>query len=184
MSSPLEGTASAADAIARVHYSHDAMIDLMIANPAVTQNALAKHFGYSVPWVSRIVNSDAFNARLAERKTEMVDPSILMSIEEKFKALADQSMAIVAEKLAVTKDPKMAMEALELSSKALGYGARSANVQMQANFVVAMPQKAASTQAWVEKYSGGVLEAGQTAPGAPQVLENSPDLRELVQASQ
>ena len=35
MSERLVGTESAAGAIARVKYSHDAMIDLIIANPAV-----------------------------------------------------------------------------------------------------------------------------------------------------
>ena len=173
MSEPLIGTESAANAIARVAYTHDAMIDLLITNPAVTQNALAKHFGYSVAWVSRIRNSDAFLARLAERKEDLVDPSILLSIDEKFKAMADKSLEIVQKKLEETGTFDQAIIALELSSKALGYGARQANVNVQQNFVVAMPQKAPSTQAWVEKYSGGVLEAPLAAA--------SPDLVRLVE---
>ena len=39
MSEPLLGTASAATAIARVKYTHDAMIDLIIANQAMSQLA-------------------------------------------------------------------------------------------------------------------------------------------------
>lgn len=181
MSNPLEGTVSAALALQRVHYSHDAMIDLMIANPSVTQNALAKHFGYSVPWVSRIVNSDAFNARLAERKDELVDPALLHTIEERFKAMASASMEIVMEKLATTKNLDTAFKALELSTKALGYGARAANVNVQTNFVVAMPSKAPSTDAWVKKYSGGVLEAGGNAAETPALPAGNPDLVKLVE---
>jgi hypothetical protein len=173
MSEPLVGTESAATSIARVNYSHDAMIDLLIANPSITQNALAKHFGYSVAWVSRIRNSDAFLARLAERKEDLVDPTILLTIDERFKAMASASMEIVQRKLEETPNFDQAIVALELSSKALGYGARQANVNVQQNFVVAMPSKAPTTQAWVEKYSGSALEA--------PVAKQSPDLAQLVE---
>ena len=90
-SAPLQGTTSAANAVARVNYSHDAMIDLIIANPAISQNELAKHFGYSAAWVSRVRNSDAFLARLAERKGDIVDPSIIATVEEKIRAVADRA---------------------------------------------------------------------------------------------
>ena len=85
---PLQGTASAALAIDRVKYTHDAMIDLIIAQPAISQGELAKHFGYSQPWVSRIMNSDAFLARLAQRKAEIVDPQLTLSVDEKLRAVA------------------------------------------------------------------------------------------------
>ena len=71
-------------AIATVRYTHDAMIDLLIARPEVTQNEVAEHFGYSTPWVSRIIRSDAFRERLATRKAEIVDPAILERVEARF----------------------------------------------------------------------------------------------------
>lgn len=148
MSAPLEGTVSAAGAIARVKYTHDAMIDLLIANPAISQGQIAAHFGYTQPWVSRVMNSDAFNVRLAERKGDLVDPTIAATIEEKFKALASKSLDVVLEKLTVTQNPDTALKALEITSKALGYGARQQNVAVQQNFVVALPPKAASAQDW------------------------------------
>jgi DNA-binding MarR family transcriptional regulator len=152
-SAPLVGTPSAANALARVKYSHDAMIDLLIANPAISQGQLAQEFGYTQAWVSRVVNSDAFLARLAERKCDLVDPSIALTLDEKFRALANQSLDILVDKLAVTKSPDMALKALELSSKALGYGARQANLNVQQNFVVAMPQKHSSPESWAEQHT-------------------------------
>ena len=143
MSEPLLGTASAANAIARVKYSHDAMIDLLIANPAISQNEIASTFGYTVPWVSRIMNSDAFQARLALRKEELLDPVIVASIEEKFRALASKSLDVVLDKLSVTNSAELGLKALEISAKALGYGARQQNLNVQTNFVVALPAKAA-----------------------------------------
>ena len=148
MSEPLLGTASAANAIARVKYSHDAMIDLLIANPAISQNEIAATFGYTVPWVSRIMNSDAFQARLALRKEELLDPVIVASIEEKFRALASKSLDVVLDKLSVTNSAELGLKALEISAKALGYGARQQNLNVQTNFVVALPGKADSAESW------------------------------------
>ena len=150
----LEGTASAQYAIARVKYSHDAMIDLMIAQPGIKQGEIAKHFGYTQAWVSRIMNSDAFLARLAQRKSDLVDPSIALTIDEKLRAVAAKSLDIVLEKLAspvVTFE--QAMEGANLASKALGYGARQNNLNVQQNFVVAMPGKAATAEEWAKAYT-------------------------------
>lgn len=154
----LVGTTSAAGAIARVKYSHDAMIDAMIENPAVHQNELAAKFGYTVPWVSRICNSDAFLARLAQRKADLVDPTIAASLEEKLRALASVSLDVVLEKVATVRNPDLAMQAAKLSTTALGFGARQANVAIQQNFVVPLPMKAESAQAWGASYAPKPLE--------------------------
>lgn len=171
MSESLPGTTSAATAIARVSYTHDAMIDLLIANPAITNNALAAHFNYTPAWVSRIKNSDAFQNRLAARKTELVDPELTLTIEEKLAHVAHRGLDILAEKLegpasAIPTDT--AMKAVELTSRALGYGARGAGqTNVQNNFVVALPGKAPSEAVWAEACSpGGVLESAGGAFGS------------------
>lgn len=159
MSTPLQGTESAANSIGRVHYTHDSMIDLILTNPVVSQGELAAHFGYTQAWVSRIMNSDAFQARLAVRKTELVDPSIVLTIDEKLKALASKSLDVVLEKLTVTQNPDTALKALEVTTRALGYGARQQNLNVQQNFVVALPPKAASAQDWASTHGPVVLNA-------------------------
>lgn len=151
---PLAGTESAALAIARVKYTHDAMIDLIIANPAMKQGEIAKHFGYTQAWISRIFNSDAFQARLAARKKEIVDPSLILTVDEKLRAVASKSLDIVLEKLEASPSMDQALEAVNITSKALGYGARQSNLNLQANFVVAMPTKAPDAQSWSAKYNG------------------------------
>ena len=148
MAEPLMGTESAAGAIQRVKYTHDALIDMIIANPAVSQGQLATAFGYTQGWLSRVMNSDAFQARLAARKMEVVDPQLVLSIDEKLRALASKSLDVVLDKLAVTQNPDTALKALEVTSKALGYGARQQNLNVQQNFVVALPPKAASAEEW------------------------------------
>lgn len=153
---PLLGTESAKNAIARVSYSHDAMIDLIIARPDISQNDLAAHFGYSVPWVSRIMCSDAFQARLAERKDEIVTPMLKITFEERLKALAAQSMDILADKLEATKSADVALEVLKISTKSLGYGARQTNVAIQNNFVAQIPNKIESSAEWAKAHTPAI----------------------------
>lgn len=149
MSEPLMGTESAAGAIQRVKYTHDALIDMIITNPAVSQGQLASMFGYTQAWLSRVMNSDAFQARLAARKADVVDPQLVLSIDEKLRALASKSLDVVIDKLSTSQNPDTALRALEITSKALGYGARQQNLNVQQNFVVALPPKAASADSWM-----------------------------------
>jgi hypothetical protein len=125
--SPAKWPSGAARGIAKVKYTHDAMIDLIIANPCVSQGQLALHFGYTQGWVSQVISSDAFQMRLAERKDELVDPTIRQSIEDNFKALVLRSMDILREKLNKPADAisdTLALRTLELASRAAGYGTK------------------------------------------------------------
>jgi hypothetical protein len=111
------------------------------------------------------MNSDAFQARLAERKTELVDPTIAATIDEKMKALAAKSLDVVLEKLTVTNSAELGLKALEITTKALGYGARQQNLNVQQNFVVALPSKSVSAGEWVTAHSGRVVEAATLTGG-------------------
>ncbi len=127
-----EGTASGVKyayqegkAIAKVRYSHDAMIDMIVANPWVSQNHLAQVFGYTPAWVSLVMSSDAFKERLAARKAELVDPALVASIEERFRAMVTRSLEVLQEKLSAPASvvpDNLALRAVELGAKALGLG--------------------------------------------------------------
>lgn len=137
MDKPHEGALVSSEpkqAIKKVRYTHDAMIDLIIANPAISQNELALHFGYSASWISQIIAADAFQSRLAERTKELVDPTIRISIDERFKGLVLRSLEILAEKLSKPTHQipdQLALRTLEVSSRALGYGAKDNNTVVQ-----------------------------------------------------
>lgn len=152
-SQPLQGTTSASGAIQRVSYTHDAIIDHIVANPAMSQGEIAKAFGYTESWISRIFCSDAFQARLAERKGDVVDPVLVASVEEKVKMLAAQSMDVLARKLEQTSNPDLALKVFEISSKALSYGARDKNLAVQNNFVVHLPNKISDPHAWANAHN-------------------------------
>lgn len=139
-------------AIAKVSYTHDAMIDLIIANPAMSQNDIAKHFGYTPGWISQVFSSDSFAKRLAERKGELVDTQISLTIEENLAAVARKSCAVLMEKLDLQGNPHVAVRALDVVTRALGYGAREAKGPVQNNFIVNVPGKAATSEEWERAY--------------------------------
>jgi hypothetical protein len=147
---------STGNVIEKLSYSHKAMIDLIVANPMISQGELARAFGYTQPWISRILRSDSFREQLAERTSELVDPLVLQSIEQRFEALVTMSLDVLEEKLQRSAQPSadLALKAAELGSRALGYGARQGNISVQGTFVVAMPEKAANSQEWLSRLAG------------------------------
>lgn len=152
-------------AILRANYTHEGMIDLLVANPGITQRALAAHFGYTEGWVSRVMASDAFKARLSARRAEIVDPAIVSTVEERFEALARRSADLLMEKLDSGASGDLALRTLEITGKALGYGARGGGtgVTLQQNFVVAMPPKSPDPSAWIESYAPPLGERKRVA---------------------
>lgn len=137
----------------RVHYTHEAMIDILIAEPTITQNELAERFGRTRGWISIIMGSDAFQAALAKRRDDLLNPEIIASLEERYRGLADQSLQILAKKLETTENTDLALKSLEIAGKALGFGARGpSNATTNNTFVVALPPKMANSAEWADAH--------------------------------
>lgn len=137
------------NAIEKVSYSHDGMIDVILANPSITNRQLALRFGYTEVWISRVKSSDAFKARLAERKKELVDPILVETIEHKLDATINQGLDILQEKMEQTRDPELASKVVDITLKARGFGARvQQGPVINQQFVVAMPPAVDSVDAW------------------------------------
>jgi hypothetical protein len=144
---------------AKIRYSHDAMIDLIIAQPGISQNALAVKFGYTPAWVSTIMSSDAFKARLANRREEVVDPALTLSLEERFRGLTERSLAVLAEKLSKPSDQVpdgLALKAVELGAKALGVGGDAPPPQVPVDHLNTLAQRLIALR--------GTVYAPQTQP--------------------
>ncbi len=107
----------------RVSYTHEAMIDLIITQPQLKQSEIAAHFGYTESWISSILASDAFQAKMAARREEIIDPDLKASIEERFRGLVIASLDVLRRKLAQPQvSDAVALRAAELGAKALGVG--------------------------------------------------------------
>lgn len=148
---PLASTESGQYSLQKIAYSHDAMIDFIMVNPRATQIEIAAHFGYTKQWVSKLFCSDAFQARLAERRQDLIDPTIVATVDEKLSTLANQSLDVLIAKMDTSNNFDQALKVAELSTKALGYGAKQVGqANVQNNFVVALPEKSADAGAWLK----------------------------------
>jgi hypothetical protein len=159
-----------AGGIKRVKWDAAMVIDYMLLNPEQTQRQIAKYFDYTEGWLSRMINSDAFQDRFAARKKEMLGPDVILAMrgtEERLTALANDSLDKLQEKLH-NADPNMdvLLKTADLALRAKGYGAKQSGVNVNVNnsFVVALPQKETDSQSWSERYS----------PRSPQVIEGEP----------
>lgn len=160
---------AARPAIAKISYSHEAMIDLIIAQPGISQNALAAHFGYTPSWISQIISSDTFQSALAKRREQLVDPLIAAEVELQFKSLVSRSLDILHQKLnkpAAEIPDNLALRALEIGSRAAGYGVKDPT------------QAPASTPAEVhihlEQLGGGLVALLQRKKREAEALLPSP----------
>jgi len=111
--------------IQKISYTHQAMIDLIIADPAISQDRLATHFGYTPAWICQVVNSDAFQAMLATRRAEIVNPELSATVEERFRSMTSRALQVVQDKLSMPSNcvpDNLALKAIELGAKALAVG--------------------------------------------------------------
>jgi len=121
-----------------LNYSHEAMLDFIIANPFAGGEELSKHFGYSRSWISTVLCSDAFQSRLAERREQLVDPQLRMTLEEQARGLFARSMEVLREKFDQPSKLipyQLALQTFAQSARALGYGVRETRVSVSETHV-------------------------------------------------
>lgn len=105
----------------KIHYNHEAMINAIIQDPTLTQNDLAAIFDRTPAWISIMMQTDVFKARLAERRDEIIDPVLRATVNECFAALAKRSVEVLLEKLAAPNiSDNLALRAAELGAKVFG----------------------------------------------------------------
>ncbi|HYE38143.1 hypothetical protein [Methylocaldum sp.] len=155
-------------------HTHDMVINWMITNPEKALRECADYFGYSQAWLSTLIHTDLFQAKLKERQ-EQVFSHIASSVPEKLNALAD----VVTEKLTTTlqrtEDPKFVLDAFDKIMHRAGYAPASQKnpggqtPQTQVNvFTVSRETLANARQ--------GMFSVGQTVDVTPQVLDvHNPD---------
>ena len=103
------------------------LIDAMIADPFVTQADMGARFGLSTRAVAAIWASDEFQRAYAARVEAVVDPTIRtirLSVEERFRGVAMRTLELAAERLEADPSDQFILRALELTTRALGYGSK------------------------------------------------------------
>lgn len=175
------------NAAAKPRLYHEMVIDRLLVDPTLEIKALAKEFGTSYQWMLILVNSDGFQKRFEDRRKEMVDPMVRATLADKMTAVASQSLDVLMSKLEATADAKLAAQVLDITSKALGYGAKPAiagPTNTQVNFVVQVPPKSRDSLEWAAQYSpptaGPTKEPSLNLP--PVLVEDALVVEEVVVA--
>ena len=108
---------------------HVQMLDWICANPHKSYGELAAVFGYTPGWVSQVIHSDAFQALLAERQTEMFG-DIRLTVKDRVMGLAHESLKRLTEKVSTENDTDKIANAADIALKALGFGAKAAQASV------------------------------------------------------
>jgi len=118
----------------RLQYSHEALIDAIIANPTATNAQLGQLFGRTAQWVSIVKNSDLFREKLYERRAQISDPLLEASLDERFNILAKRSLEVLINKMARPEaeiSDELALEAVKLGAKAKSIGGFGNRIQVE-----------------------------------------------------
>ena len=156
----------------KLRYSHEAVIDMIIAKPGISQNTMAAMFGYTPGWLSTVMGSDAFKARLAERREEIVDPALKMGLEERFRAMTEKSLEVLQAKLSEANvgsiPDNLVLRAAELGAKALGIGGNAppAPAAIPLDHLEGLAGRLMALQSRVQAGSGQTLEGQATLIGS------------------
>lgn len=152
--SPPTGRPPIKPTIQTIRYTHDAVIDIILTNPSISQNELAQSFGYSVGWMSIIINSDAFQERMTERKAELVDPKLRATIAEKVDGLANRALDRLIDRLdSPTHGAIKTQDLVSIAKLAVAPKTPQIAIQQNNTYVAALPTPARDSQSWLQNLS-------------------------------
>jgi len=120
--------------IKAVSVKHSAILDYMLVHPAEKLSEVAKNFGVSQAWLSVIVNSDAFQAKLRERDDQQFS-SIIVPLREQVMGIAQvgvEKLGECLENASPTSDKQFIADTTDSLLKNLGYSPRSVAPSPQA----------------------------------------------------
>lgn len=106
-------------------YTHEAMIDLLLLNPAITNKEIGAYFGVSANHISFLRSSDAFQVRLSQRRDADILPQVQEEIQARMRSVANRSLELLGEKLArpaADVPDALVLKAVELGAKGVGLG--------------------------------------------------------------
>ena len=163
----------AATQIKSVSHTHEAMMDWMLQNPHLGLREMSAFFGYSMAWLSVVINSDAFQHKYAERRTEL-NGVVGASIAERLNAVAEIGLEKLANVLEKTEDARVIVDATDKILHRMGYAPNTAkapggdtNIQ-QNNIFVASPEDLAQARRVIGTQTSAPALDGNT--GAPPAV--------------
>lgn len=120
---PAPAHAATMGKLTKLRYTHEALVDAIVAHPAISQNDLALMFSMTPSWISNILASDVMQARIAARRKEVIDPVLAATVEERIRGMTMRSLEVIMDTLdKPAVKPEVALRAFELGAKGMGLG--------------------------------------------------------------
>lgn len=155
---------------------HENLVSFLVANPRMKKSDVARHFDVTPAWLSTVINSDVFKAKLAERQDEYFG-AVTTPIREKLENLAGLALDEMEEKVQVEASISEVREVAKLALTSLGYGngANGKNAQnpalvQQNNFYSVSPEALAAARERILN-QGNVIEQDSHHLAAPEAVQ-------------
>lgn len=104
--------------------AHDAILDFILANPCAGLRELAAETGYTISWLSQVINSDIFQAEYARRR-DGLECSIMQPIATRLNAVAQLAIDRIEDLLQTTEDPDTIIDSFDKVMHRTGYAPNS-----------------------------------------------------------
>lgn len=159
----------------RLSITHEAIMDWLLTNPGKGQmKKCADHFGFTQAWLSSIVWSDAFQAKLRDKK-EFLFGQTVVSIRDQVNGVAQRALERLGEKIEYTEDVKVLTDVSDKLLHRLGYAPKvdqNPGVQnnIQNNYFPVSP--ALLAQARENSKKGDLQHESSHALPAPERVQN------------
>lgn len=121
--------------IQKVSWWHEQIVDWMLSNPKGTLGQCAGFFAVTQPWLSTVINSDAFKDYMSRRRAEH-QRLLSQNVVEKVEGLAHLSLEVLHDRIEAERHQislGLVRETADMALKACGYRANSGpqvNVQI------------------------------------------------------
>jgi len=121
--------------ILTVSDKHEGILNYLVTNPGCSRLEVAEEFGVTRAWLSTVIHSDVFQAKLRERQDEVFTEAIVAPIQDKLLGAAHMATERLMELLPYEGETNKVAAALDTTLKNLGYGQRVGGVSVSAETV-------------------------------------------------
>ena len=146
-------------------HKHMAILEHMCANPAAKLREVAFVFDVSQAWLSSIIHTDMFQAKLADRTDECFS-AIAIPLRQKLMGLAHNSVDKLNEKLETIEGPREIQDIAEMALEAVGYGPEKASSES--------PSTSIHIHIDADSLASARAKIGRTFENETKEIENSP----------
>lgn len=117
----------------KVSHRHEAIINYMVSNPTAKLGQVAVKFGMTQSWLSVLIHSSSFKAKLQARQETIFTEEVCATVEERLMGVASVATDRLLELVPRETDVRVITNAMDKTLKNLGYGQKTVGTPLQQN---------------------------------------------------